>query len=202
MTRLIDDLLSLSRVEMREHLPPARHVDLNETVAHVIQSLQPLAEPGRYHDRVPPAGGARRHSRRPRRDRAGVARTWCRTPSSTASDGGRIERAVVARRRRGGGAAPHVGSPSPTTGPASHPSTCPASPSASTASTWRTSREKGGTGLGLAIVKHILNRHRGELRIASEVGKGLDLRAGVAGADLTRRLDNFPAISINSRVIK
>ena len=34
------------------------------------------------------------------------------------------------------------------------------------------SREKGGTGLGLAIVKHILNRHRGELRIASRVGDG------------------------------
>ena len=34
------------------------------------------------------------------------------------------------------------------------------------------SREKGGTGLGLAIVKHILNRHRGELAIASSPGKG------------------------------
>ena len=43
MTRLIDDLLSLSRVEMREHLPPAERVDLNEAVSHVIQSLQPIA---------------------------------------------------------------------------------------------------------------------------------------------------------------
>ena len=43
MTRLIDDLLSLSRVEMREHLPPAERVDLNDAVAHVIQSLQPIA---------------------------------------------------------------------------------------------------------------------------------------------------------------
>ncbi|CAK0776400.1 two-component system, OmpR family, phosphate regulon sensor histidine kinase PhoR [uncultured Gammaproteobacteria bacterium] len=34
------------------------------------------------------------------------------------------------------------------------------------------SRELGGTGLGLAIVKHIVNRHRGRLTIASEVGKG------------------------------
>ena len=34
------------------------------------------------------------------------------------------------------------------------------------------SREKGGTGLGLAIVKHILNRHRGELAITSQFGKG------------------------------
>ena len=34
------------------------------------------------------------------------------------------------------------------------------------------SREKGGTGLGLAIVKHIVNRHRGRLVIESEKGKG------------------------------
>ncbi|WP_104490952.1 ATP-binding protein [Paracoccus denitrificans] len=34
------------------------------------------------------------------------------------------------------------------------------------------SREQGGTGLGLAIVKHIVNRHRGRLRIESERGKG------------------------------
>ncbi len=34
------------------------------------------------------------------------------------------------------------------------------------------SREMGGTGLGLAIVKHIINRHRGRLRIESSLGKG------------------------------
>ena len=34
------------------------------------------------------------------------------------------------------------------------------------------SREISGTGLGLAIVKHILNRHRGQLLINSELGKG------------------------------
>ena len=33
------------------------------------------------------------------------------------------------------------------------------------------SRQVGGTGLGLAIVKHIVNRHRGRLRISSEQGE-------------------------------
>lgn len=33
-------------------------------------------------------------------------------------------------------------------------------------------RDSGGTGLGLAIVKHVLQRHRAEIFIASEVGKG------------------------------
>ena len=36
MTRLIDDLLSLSRVEMRVHLPPRGIVELNETAAYVV----------------------------------------------------------------------------------------------------------------------------------------------------------------------
>lgn len=34
------------------------------------------------------------------------------------------------------------------------------------------SRSQGGTGLGLAIVKHIVARHRGRLRIESEIGRG------------------------------
>ncbi|MBK1720367.1 phosphate regulon sensor histidine kinase PhoR [Thiocystis violacea] len=34
------------------------------------------------------------------------------------------------------------------------------------------SRESGGTGLGLAIVKHVLNRHEARLEVASEVGRG------------------------------
>ncbi len=33
-------------------------------------------------------------------------------------------------------------------------------------------RSQGGTGLGLAIVKHVVQRHGGELRIESEVGRG------------------------------
>ncbi|WP_227271581.1 sensor histidine kinase [Roseobacter weihaiensis] len=36
------------------------------------------------------------------------------------------------------------------------------------------SRALGGTGLGLAIVKHIINRHRGRLRVESELGQGAE----------------------------
>ena len=45
------------------------------------------------------------------------------------------------------------------------------------------SRESGGTGLGLAIVKHVLERHRGELEIDSTVGLGttVKVRLPVAG---------------------
>ncbi len=34
------------------------------------------------------------------------------------------------------------------------------------------SRERGGTGLGLSIVRHVVQRHRGEVKIVSEVGRG------------------------------
>ena len=43
MTRLIDDLLSLSRVEMRQHLAPTAIVDLAEVVPQAIQGLEPQA---------------------------------------------------------------------------------------------------------------------------------------------------------------
>ena len=37
------------------------------------------------------------------------------------------------------------------------------------------SRESGGTGLGLAIVKHIVERHKGTLEITSTVGQGTEV---------------------------
>jgi two-component system phosphate regulon sensor histidine kinase PhoR len=43
MRRLINDLLSLSRVEMNEHVPPIGSVDLNALVGEVAESLNPVA---------------------------------------------------------------------------------------------------------------------------------------------------------------
>jgi len=51
------------------------------------------------------------------------------------------------------------------------------------------SRETGGTGLGLAIVKHVLMRHQGRLQIESEEGRGSAFRAWLPAA----RLHSGPA---------
>lgn len=45
------------------------------------------------------------------------------------------------------------------------------------------SRSMGGTGLGLSIVKHIINRHRGTLLIESEMGKGSTFSVHLPVAD-------------------
>lgn len=45
------------------------------------------------------------------------------------------------------------------------------------------SRARGGTGLGLAIVKHIANRHRGRLEIASQLGEGTTMRVLLPALD-------------------
>ena len=47
MSRLVDDLLSLSRVEMREYLPPSGEVDLAAVLADVAQTLEPHGPAGR-----------------------------------------------------------------------------------------------------------------------------------------------------------
>ena len=55
------------------------------------------------------------------------------------------------------------------------------------------SRESGGTGLGLAIVKHVIQRHGGELDVASEPGKGSAFRLIVPAA----RVRGEPSVRVS-----
>jgi len=171
MTRLIDDLLSLSRVEMRVHLPPRGIVELNETAAYVCQSLEPVAEGAKtalslQRDDATPA-----RIRGDREEIVQVVQNLIQNAIKYGREGGHVDVRVGRTAARGSQSAKvwvSVGDDGPGIAPVHLPRLTERFYRVNVAS----SREKGGTGLGLAIVKHILNRHRGELKIASKLGVG------------------------------
>ena len=170
MTRLIDDLLSLSRVEMREHLPPAERVDLNDAVGHVIQALQPIAaQAGTTIEFSPLEAPA--DVRGDRDEIVQVFQNLVQNAIKYGKSGGRI--GVSIKREAAGGGRPARFMVAVTDdGAGIAPQHLPRLTERFYRVNVAASREKGGTGLGLAIVKHILNRHRGELGITSTVGQG------------------------------
>lgn len=170
MTRLIDDLLSLSRVEMRAHLPPRGVVDLNEVVAYVAQTLEPLAKASGITlkvNRLP-------ESARVRGDRDEVVQVFQNLMQNAIKYGKRggtvdvrIDRTILRV-----GAAARLSVAVVDDGQGIAPEHLPRLTERFYRVNAASSREKGGTGLGLAIVKHIVLRHRGELRISSRPGEG------------------------------
>ena len=169
MTRLIDDLLSLSRVEMRVHLPPRGIVELNESAQYVFQSLEPIAEAAKMKLSLVRGDAAR--IRGDREEIVQVLQNLIQNAIKYGREDGTIEVRVGRDAPRGAGDARvwvTVSDDGPGIGPEHLPRLTERFYRVNAAS----SREKGGTGLGLAIVKHIMNRHRGELRIASRLGAG------------------------------
>lgn len=170
MTRLIDDLLSLSRVEMREHLPLSERVDLNDAVVHVIQALQPIATQAgtgiEFHRLEGPAV-----IRGDRDEIVQVFQNLVQNAIKYGRPGGRID-VRVTREAAGGGRPARFVAAVTDDGPGIAPQHLPRLTERFYRVSAAASREKGGTGLGLAIVKHILNRHRGELTITSKLGEG------------------------------
>jgi two-component system phosphate regulon sensor histidine kinase PhoR len=164
MSRLIDDLLSLSRVEMNVHRPPETAVDLVPLAAHVRDSLNPLAR-DRGVEILLEAPSSPVIVRGERDELIRLIENLVENALKYGASGKRVEiklltensDAVLSVRDFGPGIAPdHL--------------------PRLTERFYRVdvahSREQGGTGLGLAIVKHIAARHRARLLIESEVGKG------------------------------
>ena len=170
MTRLIDDLLSLSRVEMREHLPLSERVDLNDAVTHVIQALQPIAAKAGTAIEFHRLEGAA-VIRGDRDEIVQVFQNLVQNAIKYGKPGGRID-VRVTREAAGGGRPARFVAAVTDDGPGIAPQHLPRLTERFYRVSAAASREKGGTGLGLAIVKHILNRHRGELIITSRVGEG------------------------------
>jgi len=171
MARLIDDLLSLSKVEANEHIPPEGRVDLCELLADVRNTLAPRASDRNIRMRIVDPGhpmnvpGDRDELTEVFHNLIDNAVKYC--PEGTEV---RIGIGEIARIPELGGAGVVVSVSDQGEGiPAEHLPRL-------TERFYRVdkgrSRSMGGTGLGLAIVKHIVNRHRGYLTVDSTMGEG------------------------------
>jgi two-component system phosphate regulon sensor histidine kinase PhoR len=161
MSRLIDDLLSLSRIELKAHVRPRSVVDLGELVRTVADSLQPLAS---ERDVAIELSLAPVNVLGDRDELIRVAENLIENAIKYGRSGRRVEVTVAA----GDGARLVVRDFGPGVAPEHLPRL--------TERFYRVdvgdSRDKGGTGLGLALVKHIIQRHGGKLSIDSVPGEG------------------------------
>jgi two-component system phosphate regulon sensor histidine kinase PhoR len=171
MKRLIDDLLHLSRIEMRSHVLPTRAVDLVAITRQMVEMLTPLAgEKGvviqaRLPDRSLPVLGDQDELLR-------VVENLVENAVKYGEAGGKVDVELLCVEGMEPSVAPKAVLFVQDYGPGIAPEHLPRLTERFYRVDVGQSREKGGTGLGLAIVKHIVNRHRGQLEIASEPGQG------------------------------
>ncbi|MFC0808708.1 phosphate regulon sensor histidine kinase PhoR [Ensifer sp. P24N7] len=165
MSRLVDDLLSLSRLELKSHIAPDDAVDLGPLLGHVRDSLAPLA--GELDVTI-----ALEVPQTPvfvQGDRDELVEVF-ENLIENACKYGQEGKQVDVRLTGGNGHQAEVTVTDHGPGiPAEH---VPRITERFYRVNVEASRSKKGTGLGLAIVKHILTRHRARLLIHSEVGKG------------------------------
>jgi two-component system phosphate regulon sensor histidine kinase PhoR len=176
MNNLVDDLLSLSRIQLEEHMPPTGRVGLADVLGATSDALAETAKARGQTialdipDDVPVVIGDRHELIQvfqnlidnavkygAENSTIRVAATRAAPAAGMALRPGDAGVVAVAVADEGEGIArqhlPRLTERFYRVDPAR-------------------SRELGGTGLGLAIVKHIVHRHRGELRVESALGKG------------------------------
>lgn len=171
MNRLVSDLLSLSRVEADERVRPTTKINLTSLVSSTIRSLEPLANEANVT----------------------IAAKLPDDPVTLTADEDQLRQVfvnLIENAIKYSGADTNVsvmvGQPEYQTrlraqgikitvkdsGSGIDPVHLPRLTERFYRVDSHRSREKGGTGLGLAIVKHIVNRHRGRIRIDSDIGAG------------------------------
>lgn len=194
MRRLIDDLLSLSKIELNEHVPPHGQADLVDIAREAVDSLSPLARARAITvalhppQTAVPVVGDRFQLAQVAKNLVENAIKYTPMNKAIAVEIGVAEgrdAAIAAAGRRWAQAA-HVALLTPSPRPASRYAFLRVTDEGGGIARrhlprlgerfYRVERpdaaEKTGTGLGLAIVKHIVNRHRGGLLVESELGVG------------------------------
>ena len=174
MARLIDDLLSLSRVELSAHVRPDASVDIVPILRQVADGLEPLARERQVaieielpETPVTIAG-----------DREELLRLFenlIENALKYGASGGRVIVSLI--RAISGEGAPEVRVMVRDFGPGIAPEHLPRLTERFYRVDVGDSRAQGGTGLGLSLVKHILNRHRGRLLIESVPKNGATFTA-------------------------
>lgn len=167
MARLIDDLLSLSKLQSEEKYAPTTTVDLRPILERLSASLEPILEreetkvtleiPEDLPKVVGVADELTQVFSNLIENAAKYSRNGAKVTVVAGVDSKEPDMVRVSVSDQGEGIAPeHI--------------------ARLTERFYRIdkgrSRDKGGTGLGLAIVKHILMRHRGRLQIDSVLGEG------------------------------
>jgi two-component system phosphate regulon sensor histidine kinase PhoR len=174
MARLIDDLLSLSRVELSAHVRPDAQVDVVSVVRQVIDGLEPLAkERGvAIETQLPDApvviAGDKEELLR-------LFENLIENALKYGASGGRVVVALAEEATGEGTSETRVSVRD--FGPGIAPEHLPRLTERFYRVDVGDSRAQGGTGLGLSLVKHILNRHRGRLLIESVPGHGATFTA-------------------------
>jgi len=168
MSKLIDDLLSLSRIEMHQHVRPTGTIDLAGLLREVREGLMMQARAADVEIRM----------------------TLFEGPTTTTGDRGQLYEVfenLLENAVKYGATGKYVEielAPSERSGFAHMVTVIDHGPGVAAEHVPRlterfyridadASRKKKGTGLGLAIVKHIVNRHRGQLSIRSRLGEGM-----------------------------
>jgi two-component system, OmpR family, phosphate regulon sensor histidine kinase PhoR len=168
MARLIDDLLSLSRIELNAHRRPDTPVDLVPIVRQVADSLQTLARDRGVSVQVDAATALRVPG-----DRDELVRLFENLVENALKYGAPGKRVdITLTHAASPGGEPEARIAVRDYGPGIAPEHVPRLTERFYRVDVRESRAQGGTGLGLALVKHILNRHHGRLSIESVPGAG------------------------------
>jgi len=169
MARLIDDLLSLSRIELNAHLQPNTPVDLPPIVRQVVDGLQTLARDRGVDIKVTiPSDALLVLGDRDELIRA--LENLVENALKYGAVGKRVDITVARGQTRAG--APEARVAVRDYGPGIPPEHLPRLTERFYRVDVTDSRAQGGTGLGLALVKHVLNRHGGRLTIESTLGAG------------------------------
>ena len=174
MARLIDDLLSLSRVELSAHVRPDALVDIVPIIRQVADGLEPLASERQVaiNIELPDApvviAGDREELLR-------LFENLIENALKYGASGGKVVVSLISAIS--GEGMPEFRVLVRDFGPGIAPEHLPRLTERFYRVDVGDSRAQGGTGLGLSLVKHIVNRHRGRLLIESVPKKGATFTA-------------------------